>query len=61
MHDSLVRGTAVTAAEVIPNGWIAITGGRIVAATLLRGWVAWDGGTVLARPGTGRFVAWGAR
>ncbi len=44
MHDSLVRGTVVTAAEVIPDGWIAITGERIAdmgagaapqAATLL--------------------------
>ena len=31
MHDSLVRGTVVTAAEVIPDGWIAITGERIAA------------------------------
>ena len=29
MYDSLVRGTVVTAAEVIPDGWIAITGERI--------------------------------
>ena len=31
MHDSLVRGTVVTSAEVIPDGWIAITGERIAA------------------------------
>lgn len=31
MHDSLVRGTVVTAAEVIPDGWIAIAGERIAA------------------------------
>ena len=31
MYDSLVRGTVVTAAEVIPDGWIAITGERIAA------------------------------
>lgn len=31
MHDSLVRGTLVTAAEVIPDGWIAITDERIAA------------------------------
>ena len=31
MHDSLVRGTVVTAAEVIPDGWIAVTGERIAA------------------------------
>ncbi len=31
MYDSLVRGTVVTAAKVIPDGWIAITGERIAA------------------------------
>ena len=31
MHDSLVRGTVVTAAEVILDGWIAITGERVAA------------------------------
>ncbi len=31
MHDSLVRGTVVTSTEVIPDGWIAITGERIAA------------------------------
>jgi allantoinase len=31
MHDSLVRGAVVTSAEVIPDGWIAITGERIAA------------------------------
>ena len=31
MHDRLVRGTVVTSAEVIPDGWIAITGERIAA------------------------------
>ncbi len=31
MHDSLVRGTIVTAEEVIPDGWIAIAGERIAA------------------------------
>jgi len=31
MHDSLVRGTIVTSAEVIRDGWIAIAGERIMA------------------------------
>ena len=31
MHDSLVRGTIVTSAEVMRNGWIAISGERIAA------------------------------
>lgn len=31
MHDSLVRGTVVTSAEMITDGWIAITGERIAA------------------------------
>ncbi len=31
MHDSLIRGTIVTASEVIPDGWIAVTGERIAA------------------------------
>jgi allantoinase len=31
MYDSLVRGTVVTSAEVIPNGWIAVAGERIAA------------------------------
>jgi len=31
MYDSLVRGTIVTPAEVIPDGWIAIAGERIAA------------------------------
>ena len=31
MHDSLVRGTIVTSAEVLPDGWVAIDGERIAA------------------------------
>jgi allantoinase len=31
MYDSLVRGTIVTSSEVIPDGWVAITGERIAA------------------------------
>ncbi len=31
MYDSLVRGTIVTSAEVMRNGWIAISGERIAA------------------------------
>lgn len=31
MHDSLIRGTIVTASEVVPDGWIAVTGERIAA------------------------------
>ena len=31
MYDSLIRGTVVTSAEVIPDGWIAIAGERIAA------------------------------
>ena len=31
MHDSVVRGTIVTSVEVMPDGWIAISGGKIAA------------------------------
>jgi allantoinase len=31
MQDSVVRGTVVTSAEIIPDGWVAVTEGRISA------------------------------
>ncbi len=31
MHDTLVRGTIVTATETLPDGWVAIDGERIAA------------------------------
>ncbi len=31
MHDSLVRGTIVTSAGIMPDGWVAMSGGRIDA------------------------------
>ncbi len=31
MFDTLLRGTIVTEAEIMPCGWVAVAGGRIAA------------------------------